>query len=83
MLGGSWQGLTTTTTLVQICQNVLFKFSFRQGTYLGIVQGASSIVGVAAYYYVQRYWKMDVKKMARIPPLFLSLKEILTIWRFS
>ncbi|KAH9965405.1 autophagy-related protein 22-like protein [Russula dissimulans] len=45
-------GQNTTMTLVQICQNVLFKFSFKQSTYLGIVQGASSTMGIIAYYRV-------------------------------
>lgn len=63
---GSHQGFNTTVTLVQICQNLRFSFSFKQNAYLGIVQGGASIIGIVLYWYVQRCWKLDSKKMARL-----------------
>jgi hypothetical protein len=63
---GSYQGFNTTVTLVQICQNLRFSFSFRQNAYLGLVQGGASTIGIVVYWYVQRGWKLDSKKMARL-----------------
>jgi len=36
------QGLNTTGTLVAICQNDHFQFSFLQNTYLGLAQAVTS-----------------------------------------
>jgi hypothetical protein len=81
MLRGSSQGLNTTTTLVRICQNAHFTFSFKQNAYLGIVEGSTSIVSILGFWYVQRYWKIDSKKMVR-PPIVISLnKTRRLIWR--
>jgi hypothetical protein len=66
MFGGSYQGLNTTTTLVQICQNIWFSFSLLENTYLGLVQAGTSLVGLVMYWYIQRYWKIEPKKMARL-----------------
>ena len=40
----SVQGLNTTVTLVNICQNDKFQFSFLQNTYLGLAQAFTSIL---------------------------------------
>lgn len=58
-------------TLVKICQNLEFTFSFKQNAYLDLVLGSVSTVGVIGYWYIQRYWKIDAKKMARLPPLIM------------
>lgn len=42
---GCLQSINTTTTLVFICQNDLFQFSFLQVTYLGLAQGITSAIG--------------------------------------
>lgn len=40
----SGQGLNTTGTLVSICQNDKFNFSFLQNTYLGLAQAITSTI---------------------------------------
>lgn len=57
------QGLNTTGTLVVICQNDKFKFSFLQNTYLGLAQAVTSTASTLGFYYIQRYWKISTKKM--------------------
>jgi len=78
MFGGSYQGLNTTTTLVQICQNIRFTFSFLENTYLGLVQAGTSLVGLVMYWYIQRYWKIEPKKMARLLGVVSHGKKMLT-----
>ena len=47
----SWsQGLNTTGTLVSICQNDKFEFSFLQNTYLGLSQAITSTIRCVAMY---------------------------------
>jgi len=53
----------TTLTLVSICQNEQFTFSFLQNTYLNFVRVVTSVASVFASWYVQRHWKIDAKKM--------------------
>lgn len=55
--------LNTTGTLVSICQNDKFVFSFLQNTYLGLSQAFTSIASTLGFWYIQRYWKIDTKKM--------------------
>lgn len=43
------QGINTTVTLVSVCQNDHFHFSFLQSTYLGIVQGITSAARYILY----------------------------------
>ena len=57
------QGLGTTLTLVSICQNEQFKFSFLQNTYLNLIQVITCGASVFASWYIQRHWKVDIKKM--------------------
>jgi MFS-type transporter involved in bile tolerance (Atg22 family) len=56
-------GLGTTLTLVSICQNQQFKFSFLKNTYLNLVQVVVSAASVVASWYIQRHWNVDIKKM--------------------
>ena len=57
------QGLNTTGTLVSICQNDKFEFSFLQNTYLGLSQAITSTVSTLGFWYIQKYWKISTKKM--------------------
>jgi hypothetical protein len=68
-------------TLVQICQNIRFNFDFIDYAYLGLVQGGASVVGTVMYWYIQRYWKIDSKKMARL--LFVLVENSATDMGFS
>ncbi|KAN0128536.1 Autophagy-related protein 22-like protein [Lactarius tabidus] len=56
-------GLGTTLTLVSICQNDQFEFSFLQNTYLNLIQVVTCGASVFASWYIQRQWKIDIKKM--------------------
>lgn len=58
------QGLNTTGTLVLICQNSKFNFSFLTSTYLGLAQAVTSTISTLGFWYIQRYWKIGTKKMA-------------------
>ena len=57
------QGLNTTGTLVSICQNDKFEFSFLQNTYLGLSQAITSTISTLGFWYIQKYWKIGTKKM--------------------
>ena len=63
-----WQGLNTTGTLVSICQNDKFSFSFLQNTYLGLAQAITSTASTLGFWYIQRYWKISTKRMVSHPP---------------
>jgi MFS-type transporter involved in bile tolerance (Atg22 family) len=54
-------GLGTTSTLVSICQNEQFMFSFLQNTYLYLVQVVTCAASIVATWYIQRHWEIDVK----------------------
>ncbi|KIM52630.1 hypothetical protein SCLCIDRAFT_1223571 [Scleroderma citrinum Foug A] len=56
-------GLNTTGTLVSICQNAKFNFSFLTSTYLGLSQAVTSTISTLGFWYIQRYWKISTKKM--------------------
>ncbi|KAI0298886.1 MFS general substrate transporter [Russula brevipes] len=78
-----YDGQTTTLTLVQICQNVEFTFSIKYIVYLSLVQEGTSIVGMVSYWHVQRYWKIDSKKMltaTMIAGVTLPLWGMIGIW---
>ena len=62
------QGLNTTGTLVSICQNDKFQFSFLQNTYLGLAQAVTSTASTLGFWYIQRYWKISTKRMASNHP---------------
>ena len=76
-LGGFIQGLNTTVTLVQICQNNRFDFSLLQNTYLGLLQAGTSVIGIVVYWYIQRRWKIDSKKMARLLVVILLRESVI------
>ena len=59
------QGLNTTGTLISICQNDRFSFSFLQNTYLGLAQAITSTISTLGFWYIQKYWKISTKKMVR------------------
>lgn len=63
-----FQGLNTTGTLVAICQNDKFSFSFLQNTYLGLAQAITSTASTLGFWYVQKYWKISTKKMVCTAP---------------
>jgi hypothetical protein len=65
-LRGLFQGLNTTVTLIQICQNNRFNSSLLVNSYLGLLQAGTSVIGLVVYWYIQLYWKIDSKKMARM-----------------
>lgn len=69
---GSDQGLNTTGTLVAICQNDKFTFSFLQNTYLGLAQAVTSTASTLGFWYIQRYWKISTKKMVQSTLVFSS-----------
>jgi Vacuole effluxer Atg22 like len=73
MFGGPCQGINTTMTLVQICQTAQFNFSFLDFTYLDLVQLGAATIGMVTFWYMQRYWKIESKKMARLLAV-ISLK---------
>ena len=58
-----FQGLNTTGTLVSICQNDKFSFSFLQNTYLGLSQAITSTISTLGFWYLQKYFKITTKKM--------------------
>jgi MFS-type transporter involved in bile tolerance (Atg22 family) len=72
------KGLNTTMTLVQICQNIRFNFAFIDYAYLGLVRGGASVVGQVMYWYIQRYWKLDSKKMARLLAVIVFVENLST-----
>ena len=59
------QGLNTTSTLVAICQNDKFAFSFLQNTYLGLAQAVPSALSTLGFWYFQKYFKIRTKSMVR------------------
>jgi hypothetical protein len=59
----SIQGLNTTGTLVSICQNDKFSFSFLKSTYLGLAQAITSTAATLGFWYIQRYFKFSTKRM--------------------
>ncbi|KAH8987572.1 MFS general substrate transporter, partial [Lactarius hatsudake] len=70
-------GLGTTLTLVAICQNEQFTFSFLQITYLNLVQVVTCAASVVVSWYIQRHWKIDIKMM------FLAvciLETLIPVW---
>ncbi|KAF8261788.1 MFS general substrate transporter [Lactarius quietus] len=70
-------GLGTNVILVSICQNEQFKFSFLQNTYLYLVQVFTCAASVIASCYIQRHWKIDIKKMY-VTTSFIS--TLIPVW---
>ncbi|KAN0097165.1 Autophagy-related protein 22-like protein [Tylopilus felleus] len=76
-------GFNTTITLVAICQNDQFDFSFLDNTYLGLAQAIPSIFSVLVFWYVQRHWKISTKKMffvTVVVTILMPLWGMIGIW---
>ncbi|KAF8914395.1 autophagy-related protein 22-like protein [Gymnopilus junonius] len=76
-------GLNTTGTLVSICQNDKFSFSFLQNTYLGLAQALTSTFSTFGFWYFQRYFKISTKKMfivTNVFTIFIPFWGMLGIW---
>lgn len=76
-------GLNTTGTLISICQNDKFSFSFLQNTYLGLAQAITSTASTLGFWYIQRYWKISTKKMfvvTNVVTIFIPLWGMIGIW---
>ncbi|KAF9241828.1 autophagy-related protein 22-like protein [Melanogaster broomeanus] len=76
-------GLNTTGTLVSICQNDKFSFSFLQNTYLGLSQAITSTISTFGFWYIQRYWKISTKKMfvvTNVVTILIPFWGMLGIW---
>ncbi|KAI0311736.1 autophagy-related protein 22-like protein [Amylostereum chailletii] len=76
-------GLNTTGTLVSICQNDKFSFSFLQNTYLGLAQAITSTMSTLGFWYIQRYWKISTKKMfvvTNVVTMLIPLWGTIGIW---
>ncbi|CAK5278404.1 unnamed protein product [Mycena citricolor] len=76
-------GLNTTGTLVSICQNDKFSFSFLQNTYLGLSQAITSTASTFGFWYIQRYWKISTKRMFVVTNCFtimIPLWGMIGIW---
>ncbi|KAG6369476.1 MFS general substrate transporter [Boletus reticuloceps] len=77
------QGLNTTGTLVSICQNDKFNFSFLQNTYLGLSQAITSTISTLGFWYIQRYWKISTKKMfvvTNVVTILIPLWGMVGVW---
>ncbi|KIM46588.1 hypothetical protein M413DRAFT_259322 [Hebeloma cylindrosporum] len=76
-------GLNTTGTLVAICQNDKFSFSFLQNTYLGLSQAITSTLSTLGFWYFQRYFKISTKKMfiaTNVVTVLIPFWGMLGIW---
>ncbi|KAH9002488.1 MFS general substrate transporter [Lactarius hatsudake] len=76
-------GLNTTGTLVAICQNDKFTFSFLQNTYLGLAQATTSTASTLGFWYIQRYWKISTKKMfivTNVVTILIPLWGMIGVW---
>ncbi|KZP21589.1 MFS general substrate transporter [Athelia psychrophila] len=76
-------GLNTTGTLVSICQNDKFSFSFLQNTYLGLAQAITSTISTLGFWYIQRYWKISTKKMfvvTNVATIMIPLWGMIGLW---
>ncbi|KAF8076850.1 autophagy-related protein 22-like protein [Lyophyllum atratum] len=76
-------GLNTTGTLVAICQNDKFAFSFLQNTYLGLAQAITSTMATLGFWYIQKYYKISTKKMfivTNVVTMMIPLWGMIGIW---
>ncbi|KAJ2935692.1 hypothetical protein H1R20_g1400, partial [Candolleomyces eurysporus] len=76
-------GLNTTGTLVAICQNDKFSFSFLQNTYLGLAQAITSSMSTLGFWYIQKYWKISTKRMfvvTNVVTMLIPLWGMIGIW---
>ncbi|KAF7789383.1 hypothetical protein EIP86_000327 [Pleurotus ostreatoroseus] len=76
-------GFNTTGTLVSICQNDKFEFSFLQNTYLGLSQAVTSTASTLGFWYIQKYWKISTKKMfvvTNVVTIMIPIWGMIGIW---
>ncbi|EGO02289.1 hypothetical protein SERLA73DRAFT_50012 [Serpula lacrymans var. lacrymans S7.3] len=76
-------GLNTTGTLISICQNDKFQFSFLQNTYLGLAQAVTSTMSTLGFWYIQKWWKISTKKMfvvTNVVTILIPLWGMIGIW---
>ncbi|KAK7696121.1 hypothetical protein QCA50_000764 [Cerrena zonata] len=76
-------GLNTTGTLIRICQNDKFQFSFLYNTYLGLAQAITSTLSTLILWYIQRHWKISTKKMfvmTNVVTILIPLWGMIGIW---
>ncbi|KAF8874347.1 MFS general substrate transporter [Infundibulicybe gibba] len=76
-------GLNTTGTLVAICQNDKFSFSFLQNTYLGLAQAITSTMSTLGFWYIQKYYKISTKRMfvvTNVVTMLIPFWGMLGIW---
>lgn len=76
-------GLNTTGTLISICQNAKFSFSFLTLTYIGLSQAITSTISTLGFWYIQRHWKISTKKMfvvTNVVTVLIPLWGMIGIW---
>ncbi|KAI0700603.1 MFS general substrate transporter [Cytidiella melzeri] len=76
-------GLNTTGTLVSICQNDKFQFSFLQNTYLGLAQAITSTASTLGFWYIQKWFKIGTKPMfvvTNVVTIFIPLWGMIGLW---
>ncbi|KAI0355404.1 MFS general substrate transporter [Trametes cingulata] len=76
-------GFNTTGTVVLLCQNDRFQFSFLQNTYLGLVQAVACTASTLGFWYIQRYWTIPTKKMfavTNVATILIPLWGMIGIW---
>lgn len=69
-------GWTTTQSIYGICQNSIVEFSTTTSTEIYIVEGFANIVGIAAYWLIQKHWKISTKTILIINSVTLILMSI-------
>jgi len=73
----------TTLTLVFLCQNRSYSFSFLKQSYLGFAQSSTSVISISAFLYIHKRWKVDAKKLFVITCVTTTLVPLwgmLGIW---
>lgn len=76
-------GFNTTATLVVICQNAAFNFSFLTLTYLGLLQAIASTISTFAFWHIQRHRKISAKTMltvTNVASILVPLWGMIGIW---
>ncbi|TFK46944.1 MFS general substrate transporter [Heliocybe sulcata] len=76
-------GLNTTGTLISLCQNDHFHFSFLQNTYLGLAQAVTSTASTLGFWYIQRWGRVRTKRMfvvTNVVTILIPLWGMIGIW---
>lgn len=69
-------GWTTTQGIYGICQNSIVEFSTTTSTEVYVVQGICNVVGILAYWLVQKRWKIKTKTILIFNSFTLILMAI-------